>query len=165
MAAHGRARECAGERLDAHARAVRAGRILNRLVKDQTSLDSTVPSTVDSFSRYFMQLVGVLAVLAFAQPVVAAAAVVLLVPYVAVAKMYRPAARDLRRIKATTWVAARVRCSMARNRERAAAHARAAALPRSSPTSASGCPGCTCCALSKTAAAARVAAVRAVVRI
>eukprot|EP00753_Platysulcus_tardus_P021602 PLAT9055.2.p1 GENE.PLAT9055.2~~PLAT9055.2.p1 ORF type:complete len:1244 (+),score=663.11 PLAT9055.2:524-3733(+) len=79
-----------------------AGRVLNRFVDDQASVDEQLPSRLNSFVVTALRLLAVFVAVIYVTPLTLAVIVPLSWPYYKLAGFYRPAARDLRRIESAS---------------------------------------------------------------
>jgi ABC-type multidrug transport system fused ATPase/permease subunit len=77
-----------------------SGRILNRFISDQSSIDSIVPSTLADFFQQLLYFTATLVIMCYSLPEMLVLVLILAIPYRAVSDFYRWPARDLRRLEA-----------------------------------------------------------------
>ncbi|XP_037829737.1 multidrug resistance-associated protein 4 isoform X2 [Kryptolebias marmoratus] len=78
------------------------GRILNRFSKDIGQIDSTLPITFVDFYQCFLQIVGVVSVVASVIPLILIPVVPLLLFFVYLRRYYLHTSRDVKRLESTT---------------------------------------------------------------
>jgi ABC-type multidrug transport system fused ATPase/permease subunit len=79
-----------------------SGRILNRLVTDQSNVDSAVPSALSQVLSKLLYFGALLVILGVSFPYLLVVVVVLGIPYQLLSAFYRWSARDLRRLEAVS---------------------------------------------------------------